>query len=99
MRNNNKKTEETKRYDWDVSVESAKEVKEGRARFNLIINGIKVYGCWLIEYTKKDTGEEAVMITFPQYKGSDDKYHDIVWAPLDTETKQKIINQVYSLLG
>ncbi len=79
------------------TVSKAKEVKEGRARFNLTINGITIYGMWLSEYTNSK-GEEKTAISFPQYKGSDGKYYDVCWAPFSAELKDKITKAVYDEL-
>ena len=69
-----------------------KQGKCGRAFFDATINGIKIYGLSVVE------GKNGDFISWPQKKGSDDKYYSIVWARLSDEDQKKIIEAVEKAL-
>ena len=83
---------------YTVEVTSAKVVSDKRAIFNATVNGIKIDGFALCEYTnqKKETG---YMVQYPSRKGSDGKYYHSVWFPVSKEIRESIVNQVLSLIG
>ena len=41
-----KSNQESKKY--DAQVTKAREVKEGSVAFDMEVNGLSVYGCWLL---------------------------------------------------
>ena len=55
--------------------------KKDSYRMTLVINGVKVYGAKYITYTGTD-GKDASFISFPSYKGADEKYYNVVWYPI-----------------
>lgn len=61
--------------------------------FDIEINGIKIYGCTVVE------GKNGDFISFPQRQGKDGKYYSIVWAKLSEEDTQKIISEVENVLN
>lgn len=69
-----------------------KQGKGGRCFFDMEINGLKVYGMTVVE------GKNGDFISWPQKKGSDDKYYSIVWARLSDNDQKKIIEAVEKLL-
>lgn len=77
--------------DWDVL--SVRETKKGFVFFNLKLNGITIYGCKVIESDKGD------FISFPSYKGTDDKYYSHVYARLDDMLVQEIIAEIEKQLN
>ena len=71
-------------------------------RFNAEVNGVTIYGMEYITYTAKN-GDEGCFIAFPQYKGSDEKYYNHVYFPvndpMNTTLFSEIEKQIESLLG
>lgn len=91
MKKSNKKVEskevETLEVtDWEVL--QARETKNGFVFFNLKLNGITIYGCKVIE------GKDGDFISFPSYKGTDDRYYSHVYARLDDMLVQEIIAEI-----
>lgn len=96
MKKSNKKVETKENEvlevtDWDVL--SVRETKKGFVFFNLKLNGITIYGCKVIESDKGD------FISFPSYKGTDDKYYSHVYARLDDMLVQEIIAEIEKQLN
>lgn len=72
--------------DWEVL--QARETKNSFVFFNLKLNGITIYGCKVIE------GKDGDFISFPSYKGTDDRYYSHVYARLDEMLVQEIIAEI-----
>ena len=97
-----KKTEENKKYEYEVEVLRAYEM-EGKSNttyaVDLKVNGITIYGCFYKEGTKN--GKEWSLVQFPQYKGQDSKgetaYYNHVWFPTSREFTQKVAEGITSL--
>lgn len=72
--------------------------KEGKTRilFDMDVNGVSISGCTYREGEKN--GKEWQMVTFPQTKGKDGKYYNIVWMPMSKEFTQTIALQIEQLL-
>ena len=81
----------------DIEVVRAAEVKENRVLFDIKVKGISISSMVLQHYTNKE-GVEGDMISFPQYKGKNDKYYTYTWFPISKEMKEGIIEKVVSLL-
>lgn len=92
----NEKKNETK-VDYKVEILTAKAVKDGRAVFDMNVNGVKIYGCWFTEYTNKD-GQAGTMVSFPSYKGNNGTYYSHAWFPVSKELKDDIEKQIEKLL-
>lgn len=82
---------------YDVKVTRAKEVKEGQVVFDMVVNGVTIYGCWYREGTSKK-GESYQMISFPAQKGSDGKYYNHCWFKIEDDVKANIIEQLEKLV-
>lgn len=80
-------------------VEEARDTQYG-VFLDLTINGIKIYGCKVIEGKE---GKYDDFISFPQRKGTgrdgSERYFSIVWAPISPEDTKKIIAEVEKQLG
>ena len=61
--------------------------------FDLTINGIKTYGCTVVE------GKKGDFISFPSKKGKDDKWYSIVYARLSANDQEKILSEVEKQLN
>lgn len=82
---------------YDVKVTRAKEVQEGQVVFDMVVNGVTVYGCWYREGTSKK-GEPYQMVSFPSQKGSDGKYYNHCWFKIEDDVKANIIEQLEKLV-
>lgn len=80
-----------------VKVLGVREVKEGRYSFDMVANGIKIYGCWYNEGVKD--GKEYSIVSFPSNKGKDDKYYNVCYFKITDTIKESIVNQISSLLS
>lgn len=60
--------------------------------FDMIVNGVKIYGCRVIEGKKDD------FIAFPSKKNEkDNKYYNHVWIELSEDDTEEIIKQAKKL--
>lgn len=71
-------------------VTRVKETSRGDILFDLILNGVYIYG--LSVWTNKQTGQDY--ISFPSRKGSDGNYYSIAWAKLTDEDSEAILKEV-----
>lgn len=92
---NKQETQNTQEY--SVKVTRAKETKEGIVAFDMLVNGVAIYGCWYREGKTKD-GKEYQLISFPSHKGGDDKYYNYAWFKITDELKSDIIEQLQKLV-
>ena len=91
-----------KRVEYDVNVLRAKDFTENskldtNVAFDMEVNGIKIYGCWLKEGTGKD-GKEYSLISLPSQKGKDGNYYSIAWFPISKELTKEIREQIVEML-
>ena len=95
-----KAKENTKKenVNYKIQVLNAKAVKDGRAVFDMEVNGVKIYGCWFTEYTNKE-GKAGTMVSFPSYQGSNGTYYSHAWFPISKEAREDIEKQIEKLLG
>lgn len=88
--------EEKTNIDFQVFVTKAKVIGEGRVNFNIIVNGVSIFGMHLIEYTNKE-GQSGTLINFPQWKGEKDgqaTYNNYCFFPISKAMKEEIISQI-----
>lgn len=92
-----KEIKEVNKMNYAVKVSRVKEIpnRAGCYRFQLEVNGVTIYGMQYIHYTTKE-GKEGDLISFPSYKGSDDKFYNNCWFPCgsDTEVFKEIEKQL-----
>lgn len=83
-----------------LKVLKAKEIKDrpNCYRFNLLLNGMTINGMQYVTYTSKN-GEEKTFISFPQYKGTDDKYYNICYFPINDPAYSKEYEQIEFEIG
>ena len=91
-----------KRVDYVVNVLRAKDFTEKskldtNVTFDMEVNGIKIYGCWLKEGTGKD-GKEYSLISLPSHKGKDGNYYSVAWFPISKELTKEIREQIVKML-
>ena len=96
-----KKSEEKKetkeKINYEVKVTRAAEVKEGSYAFDMVCNGINVYGMFLNQ-GENESGGEFSFINFPSQKGKDGKFYNFCWFPISNELQTEIENQIGGLL-
>ena len=90
------------RVDYVVNVLRAKDFTEKsnldtNVAFDMEVNGIKIYGCWLKEGTGKD-GKEYSLISLPSQKGKDENYYSVAWFPISKELTKEIREQIVNIL-
>lgn len=90
-------TQETQATNYTAKVTRAKEVKDGTVVFDMIVNGITIYGCWYHE-GKSQKGEDYQLISFPSQKGNDGKYYNHAWFKIEDDLKNDIIEQLQKLV-
>lgn len=58
----------------------------------LVLNGVTINNCRIASGSKGD------FVSFPQYKGSNDKYYNYVYAPLSDEDTKTICDKVQEII-
>lgn len=89
------KKENTQNY--DVKVTRAKEIKEGQVAFDMVVNGVTIYGCWYREGKGKD-GNEYQIISFPSQKADNGKYYNHCWFKIEDSLKEDIVAQLQKIV-
>lgn len=56
-------------------------------RFNAEVNGVTIYGMQYITYTNKN-GKKASFVSFPSYKGSDGKFYNNCYFPIEDDSDE-----------
>ena len=89
MKKPEKKTESAVQ---SVEVVRAKSFDNGGVVFDVIINGVSIYNCRVVE------GKNGDFISFPARKGSDGNYYSHAYIKLTDEDTQKIVGLVEKAL-
>lgn len=96
-----KKKEETKEQALEIKVTRAKDFSEdGKTTiaFDMVVNGVTIYGCYYREGTKKD-GSEYAMVAFPSRKDEKTgKYYNHAYVKLSDDQVDEIANQIENLI-
>lgn len=75
-------------------VTRARVLDSGSVSFDMELNGISIYGCFVGE--SKENGD---FISFPQRKGSNGKYYSIAWAKLSDDDSKSILQEVERIIN
>ena len=89
MKKPEKKTESAVQW---VDVIRAKSFDNGGVVFDVIINGVSIYNCRVVE------GKNGDFISFPARKGSDGNYYSHAYIKLTDEDTKRIVGQVEKAL-
>lgn len=84
----------------DIKVTRAKDFSKDKntsITFDVVINGVTIYGCWYREGTNKNK-EEYAMVSFPSHEGKDGKYYSHAYVKLSNADVQNIAEQIEKLL-
>lgn len=71
-----------------LEVSRVKMWDNGGVTFDLTVNGVKIYGCRVVE------GKNGDFIGFPSRKGSDGKYYSYAYAALDPDATSLVLSAV-----
>lgn len=99
IKKNNQKSAEKVKANYSVEVTRVHDFsKDGKTiiGFDMKVNGISISGCTYREGEKN--GKEWKLVSFPQRKGSDDNYYNIVWMPMSKELTENIAEQIEQML-
>lgn len=98
MLGNNNQTKETEvTQSYSVKVLRVKAINQNVYAFDMVVNGITIYGCWYRQGVKD--GKEWSLISFPSRKADNGKYYNYCQFPISETLKTEIENQMRSLLG
>lgn len=75
-----------------VEVTRAIAFDNGGVVFDVIINGVTIYGCRVVE------GKNGDFVSFPSRQGKDKKYYNHVYIKLTDEDTKEIISKVEKAL-
>ena len=81
---------EEKKIDYVIEVTRAKELENGTIMFDMVANGVQIYGCSYKVLSRKDGSGDFVKIGFPSKKGSDDKYYNQAYFTMTEDIIQQI---------
>lgn len=76
----------------EIKVTRAKQFKDGGTVFDMVVNGVSIYGCRVVE------GKNGDFISFPAYKGSDGKYYSHAYVKLSDVDTDLIVKQVEDMI-
>lgn len=76
----------------ECKVSRAHRWDDGSETFDLLLNGITIYGC------RFANGKNGTFVSFPARKGKDGKYYSHVYAVLDEATIESIGKQFDELI-
>ena len=94
--------EKKERINYVVKVLKAKDFSENskldtNVAFDMEVNGIKIYGCWLKEGNSKN-GKDYSIVSLPSQKGKDGNYYSVTWFPISKELTTEIRDQIINML-
>ena len=93
MKKTNTQTEEVNEIDvLSFEISRVQQYKD-TVFFDITINGIKIYGCTVVD------GKKGDFISFPSKKGKDDKWYSIVYARLSSSDQKKILSEIEKQLN
>ena len=83
---------------FNIKVIRASAYKENAFVFDMIVNGVYIYGCWY-KQGKSKNGNDYSFIDFPSMKGKNGKYYNHAWFSVSNDIKAEIEKQIEGLLG
>lgn len=82
---------------YNVEVTRAHAFNDETVAFDMVVNGVTIYGCVYREYKNKN-GKPGTIISFPSHKGNDGKYYSHAFFPISTELKNHIEKQLEAMI-
>ena len=96
-RKNIESAEQKKPENHAIKVTRAREFENGGLVFDMVVNGVTIYGCQWVEGTKD--GRDYAFVSFPSRQSKkDNKWYNIAYVKLTDEDTQNIEGQIDSLL-
>ena len=96
MTGSTKKNETSNTATYDVKVTRAKEVKTDQVVFDMVVNGVTIYGGWYRKGTKD--GKEYEFISFPSQKAENGKYYNHAWFKIEQAVQDDIVEQLRAMV-
>lgn len=96
-KNTENSSEKTSSQDHTIKVTRAREFENGGLVFDMVVNGVTIYGCQWVEGEKN--GREYAFVSFPSRQSKkDQKYYNIAYVKLTDEDTAEIEKQIDALL-
>lgn len=96
---NDAKKADAAEVSYNVEVLRAKDTGKDIA-VDMEVNGVKVYGCWYRTYEDREhPGDEKSFIAFPSRKGTDGKWYQYAWFPINDELLADIEKKIEAKLA
>ena len=92
IKKSNKAAEEAKAT-YQIEVTRAKEL-DNCIMFDMIVNGVQIYGCSYRTLSRKDGSGDFAKIGFPSRKGKDGKYYNECYFKVTDELVDVIENGI-----
>ena len=98
MKRSTKTENKEHKVEYVVKVLNATEWEDGGVTFSIDVNGVKIYGCRVVEGQKD--GKDYEFISLPSYPSKKDpkKYYNHAWFPISKELQEDIIKQIEKIL-
>lgn len=80
-----------------VTVKRAHATSKGSIVIDLNVNGVDIYGAFFRTGVKDD--KVWRLVSYPSYKGSNDKYYNHCWVGLSKDDLKNISDQIDKLLN
>lgn len=90
------KTENAVNY--DIKVTRAHALDNGVVMFDMVVNGVTIYGCNYRVLSRKDGSGDFGKIGFPSRKGADGKYYNEVYFSISNEIVENIEKQLEAMI-
>ena len=75
-----------------AQVTRAKQFADGGTVFDMVVNGVSIYGCRVVE------GKDGDFVSFPAYKAKDGKYYSHAYIKLSEADTKAIVSQVEEMI-
>ena len=90
-------SEKTKSQDHVIKVTRAREFENGGLLFDMVVNGVTIYGCSWVEGEKN--GKDYAFVSFPSRQSKkDNKWYNIAYVKLTDADVKNIEEQICSIL-
>lgn len=95
--NRTKNESEEQEVLYNAQVKRVHEFDSGDIGFDVVVNGVTIYGC-IYKSGTNENGEEYTFVAFPSRKGKDGKYYNFVYFKINDDLLADIEKQIERLL-
>lgn len=92
------KAENAKAENYDIKVTRANALDNGVVMFDMVVNGVKIYGCNYRVLSRKDGSGDFGKIGFPSRRGNDGNYYNEVYFSISNEIVENIEKQLEAMM-